>query len=227
MNEISTISCDTSYRTSSIKPKKQKNSFETFEANMNDDHLEMYHKRHLSPKWYFRIKNSKKLSWLYYLINRVFICRKDKNLNQKLSSKSIDYSKCKLYYKSNKTLNHDSSTLNCKYCQNKLDYSLYTIVIKLNKPDELNKCVLNVNQNIDEAIESEPFIENKLIIRQYPRYSFKSSDNLSINHINFNNISCKSNFLIVYNIALGLMLLLFLTNLPILAHYFKLTLILF
>lgn len=130
LNEFSTIS-----ETSSFRTKKQKNSFETFERNNPGE----FHTRQLNSKWYFRIRNSKKLSWFFYLINRIFRRRTNSNIVTKLPAKSIDYSKCKLYYRSNRTLDKNSNRLNCKYCQNERDYSLYTIVIQLKKPKKSKK----------------------------------------------------------------------------------------
>jgi muscarinic acetylcholine receptor M3 len=142
----------------------------------------------LTEKWYTRILNTHSNCCISFLFSRIF--KRDAQCSASRNGEPVDYSKCKIYYKSSGARSKEiPQGSNCRHCQN--EFSFYTIVIQLNNynnttstnknskttTDSYRKNSVSDNKNINEEKDSYQSKSN-VTIKQYPNQTLIANDDL-------------------------------------------------
>jgi muscarinic acetylcholine receptor M3 len=172
----------------SHEDKQQQKTKYNFENN--EDQQSQYGNRDiLTEKWYTRILNTHSNCCISFLFSRIF--KRHAHCSGSGDNEPVDYSKCKIYYKSSAARTKEvPPNSSCRHCQN--EFSFYTIVIQLNNYNNnvtsTNKTnnKNNDNNNRKKSVsgsqnEEKDSCQSKtnVIIKEYPDENLVANDDLN------------------------------------------------
>ena len=144
----------------------------------------------LKSNRFFSIFDSSKFSCLLLILSRL-----RRNGSRNISKTPVDYTKCKIYYKSN--FNKSHKNMNSKFYESQSEYSFHTIVIKLPSA----KTELDIAQSGDSTIQksvtmlsndSIPIIpDDTLQIKEYSNILVQKTDDIINDSDRFSRILLK------------------------------------